>query len=287
VTSCRRRLACSGPCPASRVACRPFRDDESVTTASAGIRAKIARALELLLELDECLHAYLDADPFTLQRQVQPDGVTHVFVLKVTEPAPVALSVLVGEVVHQLRSAVDHVAYGLVVAAGNTPTRQTGFPVCTARPAALKVAGGVTAEALAAVDAVQPYQRRDPLRHPLHVLNTLWNIDKHRNLLVTALQSTGSRIWLGSPDGSDLVPGHPSRPAVVGHDGILGVFRYPDGDFQPDTEVTAQGSSFIGLSDKGPWPADQPVQLLLEELHQYVALVLLPMFEPLLEPATR
>lgn len=252
-----------------------------MTTQADGIRAKVARALELLLDLDERLHDYLDADPFALQREVQRDGETHVFVLRVTAPPPVGLSLLVGEVAHQLRSAVDHIAYGLVVAAGNAPTRRTGFPVCRVRPPSLKVAGGVTNAALAAVDAVQPYQRRDPRGHPLHVLNKLWNVDKHRNLHVTALQSTRSQIFLGEPDGSALVGGQ-FRSDALGHDGIIGVFRFPGGVIPPQTEVTASGSSFIALAEPGPWPADKPVQLLLEELHQYVALVLLPMFEPLL-----
>jgi hypothetical protein len=36
------------------------------------------------------------------------------------------------------------------------------------------------------------------------------------------------------------------------------------------------------MSEPGPCPAGQPVQLLLKGLHQYVALVLLPKFGPLL-----
>lgn len=88
------------------------------------------------------------------------------------------LGLLVGEVVHQLRSALDHLAYALVLAAGNTPTRSTAFPVRTARPATrLRVDGGVTAAALTAIEDFQPYLRRDPEAHPLQVLNTLWNID--------------------------------------------------------------------------------------------------------------
>lgn len=168
---------------------------------AGGIRAKVARALELLLALDERLHAYLDADPFVLQRQVQPDGETSVFALKVTSQPPPDLALLVGEVVHQLRSALDHVAYGLVVGAGNTPTHRTGFPVCVRRPARLNVHGGVTAEALALVDAFQPYQRPDAEAHPLNVLNALWNVDKHRMLLVTTLQSVDSHVWVGTPGG--------------------------------------------------------------------------------------
>ncbi len=82
--------------------------------------AKTARALELLLQLDDQLHDYLDSDPIALQRQVQPDGETVAIALLVTQPPLIILSLHVGEVVHQLRSALDHLAYALVLAAGNT-----------------------------------------------------------------------------------------------------------------------------------------------------------------------
>jgi len=134
-------------------------------TDSNGVRAKIAQALELLLQLDEQLHAYLDSDPITFEWQAQPDGETLALALVVTRPPPIMLSLLVGEVVHQLRSALDHLAYALVVAAGNTPTRSTAFPMLTARPTnGLTVAGGLTHRALANIEEFQPYQRGDARR---------------------------------------------------------------------------------------------------------------------------
>jgi len=249
------------------------------------VRAKVARALELLLQLDEQLHVYLDADPVTLQRQVQPDGQTVAIVLRVTRPPPTELSVLVGEVAHQLRSALDLLAYGLVQAAGNTPTRLTSFPVLTARVGGgLKVHGGVAPAALAVIEELQPYEHADPDAHPLHVLTTLWNVDKHRHLHLTALQATSTQAFLGSPDGWDLVGGQ-FQTRAVGDGGVVAVFRFADGRIDPDLELTASGSNFIALGGHGPWPADQPVQLLLEELHRYVALVVLPRLEPLLAPS--
>ena len=148
----------------------------------------------MLLQFDDKLHEYLDADPIALERQIQSDGETVVIALRVTEPAPVGLSLLVGEITHQLRSALDHLAYALVMAAGNTPTRRTAFPVLTTRPASgLRIDGGVAPAALAAIDDLQPYQRRDATAHPLHVLTELWNIDKHRHLHLTTLHSTNTQ----------------------------------------------------------------------------------------------
>jgi hypothetical protein len=241
--------------------------------------------MELLLQLDEQLHHYLDSDPIALQRQLQPDGETVAIALRVTQPPPIMLSLLVGEVAHQLRSALDHLAYALVQRAGNTPTRFTSFPVLTARPAkGIKIAGGVTPQALAAVDGLQPYQRADAEAHPLHVLNTLWNIDKHRHLHLTMLRTKNTQVFLGPADGSALVGGQ-FQTRAVGDDDVIAVFRLAGGQVDPGLEVTASGSNFLALGDMGPWPADLPVQTLLEQLHQYVALVALPRLEPLLAAA--
>ncbi|MCO4273828.1 hypothetical protein NG701_05185 [Pseudarthrobacter sp. HLT3-5] len=250
-------------------------------THLTGIRAKIDRAKEHLLQLDDELHMYLDLDPIALVRQIQPDGETSVMAVQVTSQPPVSLSVLVGEIAHQLRSAVDHIACGLVLAAGNTPTRRTSFPVCKTRPIRLAVDGGVSSEALTRVDDVQPYQQSEPTAHPLYVLNELWNVDKHRNLHLTALMLKDTHAFLSSPNGSSLVGGQ-FQTGVVGDDCIIGAFGFANGEINPDLEITAMGLSFVALDESGPWPNDYPVQSLLENLYDYVSTDLVPKFEPLL-----
>lgn len=251
----------------------------SVSQAN-GLRAKLARALEHLLDLDQRVAAYLDSEPLGIRRENSPDGRRQVFVLEQRKAPALELSVLVGEVAHQLRSAVEHVAHGLVVANGGQPTFKTAFPVHLTEPAQLRIDGGVGVEALARVADSQPYRAPNPREHPMHVLNRLWNIDKHRTLHLATLALRSSQIFVGSPDGTSLVGGQ-FQTAALRDDNVIGVFDFeamPD----PDTEVTASGQTFVALGEAGPWQADQPVTLLLEGLHQYVTLTLLPRFEPLL-----
>lgn len=255
--------------------------------SSVGVRAKVARALELLLQLDEQLHAYLDTDPLAAVQELRNGGRDIAVSLRVTRQPPVELSLLVGEVAHQLRSALDHLAYGFVLAAGNTPTTRTSFPVATERPAKqLSVAGGIRPKALAAVEALQPYQRPDPEQHPLHTLNTLWNIDKHRHLHLTTLQVTNTSAFLQNRDGTAMVGGQLHTDALREGD-LLGYFAFAGPPADPDMDLITSGLSFVALGDPGPWPADLPVQLLLEQLHQYVALTALPRLEPHLEAHNR
>jgi hypothetical protein len=128
------------------------------------------------------------------------------------------------------------------------------------------------ARALAVIDELQPYQRTDARAHPLNVLTELWNIDKHRHLHLTTLHSTNTQVFLGAPDGSALFGGQ-FQTRVVGDGDAIGAFRFADGQVPPELELTASGQNFLVLGDEGPWPHDLPVQLVLEQLHQYVAQV--------------
>lgn len=53
------------------------------------------------------------------------------FVLYVDEVAevPLTFSAIIGDVLYDLRSALDHLAWQLVIANGGTPNRDTAFPI--------------------------------------------------------------------------------------------------------------------------------------------------------------
>lgn len=253
-------------------------------TSAAGVRAKLARSLEHLQTFDSLMHQYLDTDPVELQRQIQPDGQTSVFALKVTVKPPVELAVLVGEVVYQLRSALDHIANQLVRSAGNSPTKRTTFPVLTTCPEKpITIHGGVNPTALAIIEELQPYQRQhQPGKHPLAVLNELWNTDKHRNLSLTTTMLADSRIFIVEPGGRAAVGGQFQRGPLADND-IVGVFRFEGAGPPPGAEVHASGQTFVAFADSGPWGTDRPVIEILEELHRHVFLTVLPRLEPSIE----
>jgi len=249
-------------------------------TALDGVDAKLGRALEHLLSLDNQMHEYLDSNPIGVQRQLQQDAKTSVFALVIERSPPLELAVLAGEVVHQLRSALDHLANQLVRVAGNTPTRRTAFPVLLRPPdQVLKIDGGVDPSALDAVASLQPHLRGlEPEGHPLAILNELWNRDKHRNLSLMATYVTGTQIFLVDPEGQWMVGGQ-FQTTPLGHGDIVGVFSFADGDLPTDAIVQASGSHFLTLAEEGPW-GRQPVTNLLESLHQFVTVTVVPKLKP-------
>ncbi len=252
-----------------------------MVNALSGVRAKLARSLELLIDLDTLMHEYLDSDPVDLQRQIQPDGLTSVFALLVTTEPPLDLALRVGEVVHQLRSALDHLANQVVRAAGHQPTRRTSFPIIIRPPRkAVAIHGGADPKALSVIDQVQPYHRKhEPERHPLAVLDKLWNIDKHRNLSLAATMLANSQIHVSDAQGEWRVGGQ-FQPGPLADDGIVGVFRFEGGGPPADAEVEASGDLFVAFADTGRWGTDRPVTEILEELHQYVSVTVVSRLEP-------
>jgi len=100
---------------------------------------------------------------------------THIY--KAVQPPEVSVfwGAQIGEVAHSLRSALDHLAWQLVIAAGNSPNNRTQFPICERYPekrvfkclayprkkGRLRINGEVPLRALALIEAVQPYHGTD------------------------------------------------------------------------------------------------------------------------------
>jgi len=161
------------------------------------IRLKIARANEHLHTLDSELSVFLE--PYTKSRLVnhQFDGTWHIVSLKpvIQEPVPLLFSIICGEAVHNLRSALDHLIWQLVLAEGNRPGRSNTFPIYSkAKDFETKVRlprdpkrsplHGIApdSEAWALIEKEQPYHRQVPNEHYLATLAMLSNVDKHRAL---------------------------------------------------------------------------------------------------------
>jgi hypothetical protein len=94
----------------------------------AGCWAKIERAREHNGRLEELAEAFLKRRP----NQVIFDSYSDppwIIIRAVVEPVPIEFSTIGGDLVHNLRSALDHLAWQLVLSDGGTPGRHTSFPI--------------------------------------------------------------------------------------------------------------------------------------------------------------
>jgi len=89
-----------------------------------------------------------------------------------------------GDIVHNLRSALDHLAYQLVVVgSGKEPSRRVEFPIAkdatTYEAEKARKVEGMRPLAIEAIDNLKPYKSGNDRLWRIHELD---NIDKHRTL---------------------------------------------------------------------------------------------------------
>lgn len=240
-----------------------------------GVAAKIGRADYLIEELDGRVNEFLlRLDDEAITSQVGPDHDLHAYRVTMRQPlVPHQIAVLVGDVLHNLRSALDHLARALVVTSGARAvdgSRGTTFPVRDTRrehPARLVPSAWPEIDAL--VDAVQPYNwpDADRAKHPLLVLHQLNNIDKHRLLHVAVIAGNGRVVFRDRGlHGQPLaVDGKRYFVRMLGDtEQIISV----DEPLEPDPEMTGMWLYTVSLHEgPGSWP--QGVVGLLRSLRQF------------------
>lgn len=168
----------------------------------AGIRAKLDRAEELLDLVNEEWPAWVTQEkPWGTETEIGEGQHRCIVVFRILKPLPLRFSVMGGEVVHDMRSALDHLACYMVEASGARPTNHTAWPFQKnaagwrrnverrRQPWQLwrKKGGGplkgipVGSDAWTLVQSAQVYDRPNQARNEaLWELNQLWNTDKHR-----------------------------------------------------------------------------------------------------------
>lgn len=171
-----------------------------------GPALKMERALRHLEETRQQIMEYLLSDPY--QISVETDVASCSYLVTASHAPPsdgIALSF--GDFLHNLRSALDHLARVMVMENGGIPVDGPGgttFPVLPrAKPSLVDIKGGISLTRREILQRVQPHNLgSDYQLHPLWKLNELDNIDKHRVLHVANLVGYSSIAFfpVGSQD---------------------------------------------------------------------------------------
>ena len=160
-----------------------------------GIRAKIERANNHLSDLDAACRAFCDTQEDQVSSSVNPNTGELTYYGPPDRDVPMEIAIVAGDAVHNLRSALDHLAYQLVLANGNKPNRKTDFPIfkdasdyeknCVERTE------GMSQKALARIGEAKPYKGGNDTLWRLHKLDI---IDKHRLLFTTCVLNPSNSI---------------------------------------------------------------------------------------------
>jgi hypothetical protein len=107
---------------------------------------------------------------------------------------PVRFGVLTGEIVHHLRSCLDHVVWHFTAASYRMKYENfIEFPVCRTQPTGKdaieryerKIGGITNANIRKIIDDAQPYQRgNDAADDPICIIHDMDRFDKHRELIL-------------------------------------------------------------------------------------------------------
>ena len=152
-------------------------------------RLKIARAEHRFYELKTLVEGYREGHHYRAVCPNPPSRPTHWrFVLEITEPPDPQIAIVLGDLLFNARSALDHVA---VACAPPDRKRQAGFPFYEHKPEGEaqrkfeSMTRGMPPEALAIIEYEQPYNvsNRTSAGRPdsveaLFALNALQDADK-------------------------------------------------------------------------------------------------------------
>jgi hypothetical protein len=192
-----------------------------------GIYTKMVRAYQHLDALNDAVERFAMSSPHVpvIEQDRELDGIQ--IRCSIAE-APPEFAVLSGEIVQTVREVLDHLAWQLVIDAGEKPQPRergklvTQFPILTEQPrqsgngrlTAARIHPRVSDPAAALVDWLQPYTPRpdlppfDPKQHHLAVLADLSNTDKHQTLHVAITHITDPHLFWETERGRfDMGPG--------------------------------------------------------------------------------
>jgi hypothetical protein len=168
------------------------------------IRSKINRAEKHIRDLDAAIASFIELPPYTIGTKphfVEEIKHTTLYVASV-QSIPIDIPLLIGDAIHNLRSALEHLMWQLIEAAGGTPDENTSFPIAwgtEGRQIYLSRMGNREIQKISSVaqnimEKVQPYYSGDDTLRKIQELN-IW--DKHRLPVVTAIGYEGWNIALG------------------------------------------------------------------------------------------
>jgi hypothetical protein len=232
------------------------------------IRVKLERAKKHLAEFEAEASKFRATYSYVVgPKKNDKTGKRRIDILPVKVPvASFTLVAIAGDVIQNLRTSLDHLAYqlALVGSPGVEPGRKVGFPICASaeiyRSAKLRKLEGMRADAIKAIDNIRPYKGGNDALWKLHNFN---NVDKHQALLTI---------------GSDYLMegvGFDGQFWVIAEDPLFGGIYAADLD--KNSQLTLQKT--LGSTQ------DLEVKPLLPTLHQLVDYVdnLITDFLPLLE----
>jgi hypothetical protein len=268
---------------------------------------KVERAKKHLVELKDEMRRYSERHPYEAVRARKTKRNPHAwqFRLRLTEQPDPAWAVIIGDILYDLRSALDHLAVAVAPARRKF---QAGFPVAARniwerdatrayvirdpnpRRSFKSAIEGMPIEAIAFIKSVQPYNAPvDQVEtHFLRIISRLENADKHRNLVLLGSGVKNGTLVVSINEDVRVIPMGPGivedgAPLVDSNWGASGPLRQLLTN--PKVNVQVAGTATVALKivrDGGHNIFELPESL--DQLVGNVESKIIPGLEPFVRP---
>ena len=183
-----------------------------------GVWLKVRRGRRHMNEANRLIKLFRKSKPYSIREDFDRQTGDKLYIVNDDiKPVPPRLSAIVGDALFNFRSALDHLAWQLVIAKGGKPTDRTAFPICINSNQ-----WGRAEERLKGMDdrakTIIKFEQPCFTRHNYHgrmftLLELLCNIDKHRHLHLVQAATGGGFFDPPQPVKSDS--------EIFIHDGIV------------------------------------------------------------------
>ncbi|HEY3825363.1 MAG TPA: hypothetical protein VGL82_12445 [Bryobacteraceae bacterium] len=250
-------------------------------------KLKLARARKHIKTIQRSSAKYIATRPYKITKSKGKET-TQVIVTK--EPPP-EINILAGEVIYQIRSALDHLVFALIKK--NPPPlaiqpdweRRCEFPfifdlkgkVSPLKRNHFPNLPGISEAALTFIERIQPYYRVGATNNALWILGVLSNLDKHRrlNVVIGRIRKAESiRMSSGmTASGFSMLDSGTEFPT-----------KFPDLGADRAVNVNRRYSVAIHFSERKEIGAagTLAVDYLLKFILEQVEVIIIPAFEELL-----
>jgi hypothetical protein len=248
--------------------------DAPMSRAPESVYLKLARAQEHLRAINVAIDKFREVDAYTITFEPNSDRRQVAIKLVILRNLPPEWAIIIGDCIHNLRGALDHLAFALPRATGTDPRWEdwSQFPICDAPRGFGNVIGrclcGVDALAIEGVERSQPYFGRDgPEGHGLWYLRNLSNLDKHRlSPVVWSLPASGSVEIPDPPTGTARIVFRTGTPE---HGDTIAKVYFSD-PAPAGIEVTLNLLFGVTIRDIAPSGEQVGVNLVLERVYERV-----------------
>jgi hypothetical protein len=209
------------------------------------VLAKIDRACEHTQAIKNEIRAWGDRQPYFITRDVNANSTVYRLIANIgIEPPLQKWTLMVGDAIHNLRSALDHLIYAVAVyeASGQNPPpdeNRLSFPICDS-PEKFRDSSGkiksLSAGIRTAIETCQPYNRRHPDLPPLlSILAVSDNTDKHKMLRLAQSAIVKGNVGFVGPgalNANSVTFSANAGEIKNGTEIITGIFQSPTPDME-------------------------------------------------------